>query len=315
MAGVCITIDRSLHNHFLSLCPFPSFVETFTSILDLVCGGSWTASLCVSVRNLLDYFIGGFRGHVSDFQHSWLHKLGDFLVSVALLPSCAPRLVHCIKSFAWTVLSEYENPLLFSKGPFAGFRYSRPPVSSVSSLGSSVVVLKLLLYHSAPFGASWPSVVCWPTALAAFPVPLGVALDPLEVAPVSVLFALSFLLFIPFQCPLPFLPSVPGHDPPRSLVFFPPGVDPPWWWLSGVFCPVVSSYSGSLSSWCSVWPISSWWPCRFSLSRSSHFLTLWVSACSGECFSVVSFGGSVELSVGLVVGLLVWSMLAFLHLS
>jgi len=330
MDGVCISIDRSRHDHFLALCPFPSFVETFSSVLDLVCGGSWTASECVSVRYLLDYFLDGFRDHVSKRQHSWLHKLGDFLTSVALLPSCAPRLVHCVKSFVRTVLPDYDYPLLFSKAPYAGFRYSRP-VGSVSSLGSSVVVLKLLPYHSAPFGASRPPVFCWPTSIVALnPVPSGVAVDP-ALHSLSSLYSLlqrppSVPLVMPgcvpwslvFLCPGVDPPSVllvvPGCDPPRSLVFSPPGVDPPWCWLFGVFCPLVGSFSGLPASGCSVWPLSCYWSCRFSLSGSLHFFTLWVSARSGESFSVVSFGGSVVFSVVLVVGWLVWSMLAFLHL-
>jgi len=332
MDGVCISIDRSRHDHFLALCPFPSFEETFSSVLDLVCGGSWTASECVSVRYLLDYFLDGFRDHVSKRQHSWLHKLGDFLTSVALLPSCAPRLVHCVKSFVRTVLPDYDYPLLFSKAPYAGFRYSRP-VGSVSSLGSSVVVLKLLPYHSAPFGASRPPVFCWPTSLVALcPVPLGEVVGPTLLSLSSPYSPLqrpsSGLLVVPgcvppwalvFLCPGVDPPSVllvvPGCDPPQSLVFSPPGVDPPWRWLSGMFCPMVGSLSGVTSSWFSVGPFLPDGPAvLLSLALHALFYPFGFPRVPVSVFLWCPLVGDC-LSVGLVVGLLVWSKLALLHLS
>jgi len=215
-------------------------------------------------------------------------------------PLALPCLSGVIYPFLWVVCGDDFVP-----GPLL------ERVECVSSLGSSEVVLKLLPYHSAPFGASRPPVFCWPTSLVALSlVPLSVEFDP-------ALHSLSSP-FGPFQRPgvdPPFaLLVVPGCDPPRSLVFFLPGVDPPWCWLSGVFCPLVGSFSGLPSSWFSVG--------LSLLDDPSVFLslvllrTIYPFGSQRDPVSVLLWCPLVGVcSVCLVVGWLVWLRLAFAHLS
>jgi len=252
MDCVCFSIDRSLHRSFLSNCPFPSFLDTFSDILDIVCGGSWDALTCLSLKRLFDDFLDrNTDGAVNLHQRLWIKKLGCFLYSVCFLPACPPCLSEVIHPFLWVVYGDefFPGPLL-------------ERVECVSSLGSSVVVLKLLPYHSAPFGASRPPVFCWPTSLITLsPVPLGVAIDPALHSlsspyspfqrPPSVLLVVpgcdppwSLFFLHPGVDPPSVLLVVPGCDPPRSLVSFPPGVDPPWhlWFSLGFFLVVLSGF-------------------------------------------------------------------------
>jgi len=323
MDCVCFSIDRSLHRSFLSNCPFPSFLDTFSDILDIVCGGSWDALTCLSLKRLFDDFLDrNTDGAVNLHQRLWIKKLGCFLYSVCFLPACPPCLSEVIHPFLWVVYGDefFPGPLL-------------ERVECVSSLGSSVVVLKLLPYHSAPFGASRPPVFCWPTSIVALnPVPSGVAVDPAFHSLSSPYSPLqrppSGLLVVPgcvppwalvFLCPGVDPPSVllvvPGCDPPQSLVFSPPGVDPPWRWLSGMFCPMVGSLSGVTSSWFSVGPFLPDGPAvLLSLALHALFYPFGFPRVPVSVFLWCPLVGDC-LSVGLVVGLLVWSKLALLHLS